>query len=50
MIALIIVSIMGGLAGEITVAGILIPIVSALLYLIIGGYIALFILPGKMSM
>ncbi len=47
MIALIILSQLGGLVGEITVAGVLIPIVSALCFLIIGGYAALFIIPGK---
>lgn len=46
MIALIILSQLGGLVGEITLAGVLIPIVSALCFLVIGGYIALFILPG----
>ena len=47
MIALIILSQLGGLVGEITISGVLVPIVSALAFLIIGGYLALFILPGK---
>lgn len=46
MIALIILSQLGGLVGTITVEGVLIPIVSALCFLVIGGYLALFILPG----
>ena len=46
MIALIILSQLGGLVGEITLLGVLIPIVSALCFLVIGGYIALFTLPG----
>ncbi len=47
MIALIILSQLGGLVGNITVSGVVIPIVSALLFLVLGGYIALFILPGE---
>lgn len=47
MIALIILSQLGGLVGTVTAAGVLIPIISALCFLIIGGYIALFILPSK---
>ena len=46
MIALIILSQLGGLVGNITVASVVIPIVSALLFLVLGGYIALFVLPG----
>jgi Kef-type K+ transport system membrane component KefB len=46
MIALIILSQLGGLVGEITVLGVLIPIISALCFLVIGGYLALFVLPG----
>ncbi len=49
MIALIILSQLGGLVGTITVTGVLIPIVSALGFLVIGGYIALFVLPGALS-
>lgn len=45
MIALVILSQLEGLVGTITVAGILVPIVSALLFLILGGYIAVFVLP-----
>lgn len=46
MIALIILSQLGGLVGEITVQGVLVPIVSALAFLIIGGYAALMVIPG----
>jgi len=45
MIALVILSQLKALAGTITVTGILIPIISALLFLILGGYICVFILP-----
>jgi Kef-type K+ transport system membrane component KefB len=45
MIALIILSQLGALAGEASVASIVIPIASALGFLIIGGYIAVFTLP-----
>ena len=45
MIALVLLSQLEGLVGTITVAGILIPIVSALAFLIIGGYLAVFVLP-----
>jgi len=45
MIALVILSQLEGLVGTITIAGILIPIVSALLFLILGGYIAVFVFP-----
>jgi len=45
MIALIVLSQLEALVGTITVAGILIPVVSALLYLFIGGFIALFVVP-----
>lgn len=45
MIALIILSQLGALAGEASLATILIPIFSALGFLIIGGYIAVFVLP-----
>lgn len=47
MIALIILSQLGGLVGDITIAGVLVPIVSALCFLLIGGYIALFVLPRE---
>jgi Kef-type K+ transport system membrane component KefB len=46
MIALIILSQLGGLVGDITAASVVIPIVSALGFLIIGGYAALFWIPG----
>lgn len=45
MIALIVLSMLKSLTTEITVATILIPIVSALGFLFIGGYIAIFIAP-----
>jgi len=45
MIALVILSQLEGLVGTITVAGVLIPIVSALLFLIAGGCIAVFVFP-----
>jgi len=45
MIALVVLSQLKALSGEITVAGILIPIVSAIAFLVFGGYIAVFILP-----
>jgi len=45
MIALIILSQLGALAGDVTVAAIVVPIVSALAFLVIGGYAAVFILP-----
>ena len=45
MIALIILSQLGALSGEASVATIVVPIVSALGFLIIGGYIAVFQLP-----
>mmetsp|Transcript_44623 Transcript_44623/g.45277 ORF Transcript_44623/g.45277 Transcript_44623/m.45277 type:complete len:797 (+) Transcript_44623:81-2471(+) len=45
MIALVILSQLKALAGTITVVGILVPIISALLFLILGGYICVFILP-----
>jgi len=45
MIALIVLSQLEALVGTITVSGILIPVVSALCYLIIGGYTALFVVP-----
>jgi hypothetical protein len=45
MIALVVLSQLEALVGTITVAGILIPIISALLFLCLGGYICVFILP-----
>ncbi len=45
MIALIILSQLGGLAGEISARSVVIPIVSAVAYLVIGGYAALFLIP-----
>lgn len=47
MIALIILSQLGGLVGDINVWGVLSPIISALCFLCIGGYLALFYLPSK---
>jgi len=45
MIALVVLSQLEGLVGSITVSGIVVPIVSAVLFLVVGGYIAVFILP-----
>lgn len=45
MIALIVLSQLESLTGTIDVAGVLIPVVSALAYLVIGGYISLFVAP-----
>lgn len=45
MIALVILSQLEALTEEITVAGVLIPVFSALAFLVIGGYTAIFILP-----
>ena len=45
MIALIVLSQLESLTGTIDVAGVLIPVVSALAYLCIGGYVALYVLP-----
>lgn len=58
MIALIILSQLKGLVGTVTASSVVVPIVSALLILILGGYAALFLVPnfldrfifrGKMS-
>lgn len=49
MIALVILSQLEALTGEITVSGVIIPVVSALLFLILGGYCAIFILPSAIS-
>lgn len=49
MIALIVLSQLEALIGTITVAGILIPVVSATLFLVIGGAIALLVLPGILN-
>jgi Kef-type K+ transport system membrane component KefB len=45
MIALVVLSQLQALSGEITVSGIVIPIASAIAFLVIGGYIAIFVLP-----
>eukprot|EP00529_Nitzschia_sp_RCC80_P017252 CAMPEP_0113503518 /NCGR_PEP_ID=MMETSP0014_2-20120614/34200_1 /TAXON_ID=2857 /ORGANISM="Nitzschia sp." /LENGTH=814 /DNA_ID=CAMNT_0000398517 /DNA_START=405 /DNA_END=2849 /DNA_ORIENTATION=+ /assembly_acc=CAM_ASM_000159 len=45
MIALVVLSMLETMVGEITVVGILIPIISACLWLILGGYVAIFIAP-----
>ena len=45
MIALVILSQLEALTGEITVSGVVIPVVSALLFLIVGGYCGIFLLP-----
>jgi Kef-type K+ transport system membrane component KefB len=46
MIALVVLSMLEVLEGEITVSGILIPIISALAFLFGGGYLCIFVLPG----
>lgn len=46
MIALVVLSQLSALTGDVSVGSILIPIISALAYLIIGGYLAVYILPG----
>jgi len=45
MIALIVLSQLEALVGTITAGGILIPVISAMCYLLIGGYTALYIIP-----
>eukprot|EP00934_Nitzschia_sp_Nitz4_P006427 Nitzschia sp. Nitz4//scaffold273_size25297//20719//24905//NITZ4_008321-RA/size25297-processed-gene-0.7-mRNA-1//-1//CDS//3329545262//6417//frame0 len=45
MIALVVLSQLEALVGELSVSGVLIPVVSALGFLIIGGYAAIFLLP-----
>lgn len=49
MIALVVLSMLETIVGEITVVGILIPIISACLWLALGGYIAIFIAPKLIS-
>ena len=49
MIALVILSQLEALTGELKVSTILIPVVSALSFLCLGGYISIFILPGKQT-
>jgi Kef-type K+ transport system membrane component KefB len=46
MLALVILSQLEALTGEITVVGVVVPILSAFLFLLLGGYIALFVLPN----
>jgi len=45
MVALIVLSQLESLTGTITVGGVLIPVVSALLYLVVGGYMAIWVMP-----
>ena len=45
MIALIVLSQLESLTGTIDVASVLIPVVSAVLYLVVGGYVAIWIIP-----
>eukprot|EP00546_Thalassionema_frauenfeldii_P006805 CAMPEP_0178918316 /NCGR_PEP_ID=MMETSP0786-20121207/13764_1 /TAXON_ID=186022 /ORGANISM="Thalassionema frauenfeldii, Strain CCMP 1798" /LENGTH=795 /DNA_ID=CAMNT_0020592023 /DNA_START=236 /DNA_END=2623 /DNA_ORIENTATION=- len=49
MIALVILSQLSALTGDVSVTSVLIPIVSALGYLIIGGYLAVYVLPGLLD-
>jgi hypothetical protein len=46
MIALIVLSILESLKGTIDAASVLVPIISACAFLVIGGYIAIYVLPG----
>jgi Kef-type K+ transport system membrane component KefB len=46
MIALVVLSQLEALVGEITISGIITPVVSALLFLFVGGYVCVFVLPG----
>ena len=46
MIALVILSQLSALTGEISVASVVIPIVSAILFLVLGGYISVALVPG----
>eukprot|EP00592_Proboscia_alata_P026898 CAMPEP_0194442978 /NCGR_PEP_ID=MMETSP0176-20130528/126441_1 /TAXON_ID=216777 /ORGANISM="Proboscia alata, Strain PI-D3" /LENGTH=560 /DNA_ID=CAMNT_0039269153 /DNA_START=33 /DNA_END=1711 /DNA_ORIENTATION=- len=45
MVALVILSQLGALVGTLTVSSVLIPIVSAVSFLVLGGYIAVFVVP-----
>jgi Kef-type K+ transport system membrane component KefB len=49
MIALVVLSQLEALVGEIKVTSIVIPVISALGYLIVGGYLAIFILPDLIN-
>lgn len=49
MIALIVLSQLESLTGEIDAASVLIPVISALLYLVLGGYIAIWIIPPMLD-
>jgi len=46
MIALVVLSQLSALTGEVSIGSILIPIISALGYLLLGGYLAISVLPG----
>jgi Kef-type K+ transport system membrane component KefB len=45
MIALVVLSQLEALTGEVTVAAVVVPVISALAFLVLGGYVAIFILP-----
>ena len=49
MIALVILSQLEALMGQVTVASIVIPIVSALAFLLVGGYLAIFVVPRALD-
>jgi len=49
MIALVILSQLEALASELTVLSILIPVISAFSYLILGGFVAIAVLPKLLS-
>mmetsp|Transcript_21549 Transcript_21549/g.32903 ORF Transcript_21549/g.32903 Transcript_21549/m.32903 type:complete len:751 (-) Transcript_21549:87-2339(-) len=50
MIALVILSQLEGLAGDVTIQGVLIPVVSALGFLLLGGYLAIAVLPKYVTL
>jgi len=47
MIALVILSQLSALTGEVSIGSVLIPIVSAILFLVLGGYISIVYIPGR---
>lgn len=49
MIALVVLSQLEALVGEITAVNVLVPIISALAFLVLGGYAAVFILPPMIN-
>jgi len=49
MIALVILSQLQALTGDVTISGIVVPIVSSICFLFIGGFLAIFVLPGTLD-